>query len=68
MKSEMRCPINQMQYMDEKEKQQVVVCYFSSGANKGKSKELFILAQDPGRLKRRRKQHFIPPFIHHISL
>ncbi|CAF4759017.1 unnamed protein product, partial [Rotaria sp. Silwood2] len=46
MKPGARCAVDQIQYMDEKGRQQIVHCYFTSGKDKGKSKELLILAEE----------------------
>ena len=46
MKSGTRCPVNQIQYKDDKGQQQIVDCYFTTGEDKGKSKGLLIVAKE----------------------
>lgn len=46
MKPGTRCAIDRIQYMDENGHQQTIDCYFTNGANKGKSKGLLILAKE----------------------
>lgn len=46
MKPGTRCPIDQIQYKDEKGRRQILDCYFKSGRNKGKSKGLLVFAKE----------------------
>ncbi|CAF0920115.1 unnamed protein product [Didymodactylos carnosus] len=41
-----RCPVKIIQYIDEKNKKQILNCYFTSGPFKGQSKGLLQTAQD----------------------
>ena len=46
MKPATRCPVDQIQYIDDHGQQKTIQCYFTSGPSKGKSKELFKIAKE----------------------
>ena len=43
-----RCPVEQIEYIDENGVTKVIDCYFKEGENKGKSKGLVELSKDLG--------------------
>ena len=46
MKPGTRCPVDQIQYIDDHGQQKTIQCYFTSGPSKGKSKGLLKIAKE----------------------
>ena len=46
MKPGTRCPVDQIQYIDDHGQQKTIQCYFTSGPSRGKSKGLFKIAEE----------------------